>query len=165
MKTRFKPKEVLVNLPVVHTFDYEDEIPKLAAAFNTFVHGKVKMKYEVLGTLGPQLVAIFYWQRNHEFQELRDEFMKMIEAMEMGQTIDAYAPQEVCGTCWNDVDECACSVEPTPKKQSKKSDYSKEEIQEMRERGILIDDNGVFCREVPECFCGLCRPDYGDWRP
>lgn len=79
---KFKPKEVLVNLPVVLTFAQEDEIVQMAAAFNTFVHGKVKMKYEVLGTLGGQYVALFYIQRNSESQQLHDEFVAMINAEE-----------------------------------------------------------------------------------
>jgi hypothetical protein len=79
---KFKPKEVLVNLPVVLTFPVEEEIVQMAAAFNTFVHGKVKMKYEVLGTLGEQYVALFYIQRNSESQQLHDEFMELINAEE-----------------------------------------------------------------------------------
>lgn len=82
---KFKPKEVLVNLPVVLTFATEDEVVQMAAAFNTFVHGKVKMKYEVLGTLGGQYVALFYIQRNSESQQLHDEFVRMIEDEEMQQ--------------------------------------------------------------------------------
>lgn len=82
---KFKPKEVLVNLPVVLTFATEDEIVQMAAAFNTFVHGKVKMKYEVLGTLTGQYVALFYIQRNSESQQLHDEFVRMIEDEEMQQ--------------------------------------------------------------------------------
>lgn len=54
----------------------------MAAAFNTFVHGKVKMKYEVLGILGGQYVALFYIQRNSESQQLHDEFAALIEQEE-----------------------------------------------------------------------------------
>jgi hypothetical protein len=81
---KFKPKEVLVNLPTVLTsFQSEEEIVQMAAAFNTFVHGKVKMKYEVLGTLGGQYVGLFYIQRNSESQQLHDEFMEMINQEEI----------------------------------------------------------------------------------
>jgi len=79
---KFKPKEVMVNLPVVLTFSNEDEIVQMVSAFNTFIHGKVKMKYEVLGTLGGQFIGLFYMQRNNESQQLRDEFMMMINAEE-----------------------------------------------------------------------------------
>ena len=79
---KVKPKEVMVNLPVVHLFDYEGEDAQLAANFNTFLHGKVRLKYELLGTLGSKLVSIFYLQRNNEFTELREQFMSMIEAEE-----------------------------------------------------------------------------------
>lgn len=91
---KFKPKEVLVNLPVVLTFQAEDEVVQMAAAFNTFIHGKVKMKYEVLGTLGGQYVALFYIQRNSESQQLHDEFVEMINAEEMAQR-NAPNPDEV----------------------------------------------------------------------
>lgn len=90
---KFKPKEVLVNLPVVLTFAAEDEIVQMAAAFNTFIHGKVKMKYEVLGTLGGQYVALFYIQRNNESQQLHDEFIAMINAEEMANE-DLPYPEE-----------------------------------------------------------------------
>lgn len=84
---KFKPKEILVNLPVVHLFGTEDEIPALAAAVNTFIHGKIKIKCETLGVLAGQTVGLFYLQRNHESQELREEFMKMIEAEEMTSNV------------------------------------------------------------------------------
>jgi hypothetical protein len=77
---KIKPKEVMVNLPAVHLFDYEGEDAKLAANFNTFVHGKVHLKYEFLGTIGAQLASIFYLQRNDEFSQLRENFMIMIES-------------------------------------------------------------------------------------
>lgn len=76
---KVKPKEAMVNVPVVLLFNTEDEIPALASGFNTFLHGKVKMKYEVLGTLNEQFVGLFYLQRNNESQQLRDEFMRLIE--------------------------------------------------------------------------------------
>lgn len=85
---KFKPKEILVNLPVVHLFASEDEVPTLAAAINTFIHGKVKIKCETLGVLAGQTVGMFYLQRNHESQELREEFMKMIEAEEMISNVE-----------------------------------------------------------------------------
>lgn len=78
-----KPKEVLVNLPAVHLFASEDEISALAAAINTFIHGKVRVKCEVLGVLGGQTVGLFYLQRNGESQTMRDAFMEMIDAEEM----------------------------------------------------------------------------------
>jgi hypothetical protein len=76
---RVKPKEVMVNLPVVLLFNVEDDIPELASNFNTFLHGKVKLKYEMLGTLNGQFVGLFYLQRNDEFSQLRNEFIRLIE--------------------------------------------------------------------------------------
>ena len=80
---KVKPKDVMVNLPTVLLFDNEDAIPEIAANFNTFLHGKVRMKYEVLGQIGGQSVGIFYLQRNDEFSQLREQFTTMIEAEEM----------------------------------------------------------------------------------
>ena len=82
---KFKPKEILVNLPVVHLFPDEDGVAQLAANFNTFLHGKVHLKYEILGLLGEQCVALFYLQRNGESQQLREEFMQMIENEETAE--------------------------------------------------------------------------------
>jgi len=78
-----KAKEVLVNLPAVHLFTQEGEDAVLAGGFNTFLHGKVRLKYESLGMLGGQYVSIFYLQRNNEFTELREQFMDLILQEEM----------------------------------------------------------------------------------
>ena len=78
-----KSKEVMVNLPCTLMLSNEDEAASTAAGFNTFVHGKVKMKYEILGKLGGQTVALFYMQRNNESQDLRNEFMKLIQEEEI----------------------------------------------------------------------------------
>lgn len=80
---KFKPKEVLINVPAVLMFDTSDEGIAFVANINTLLHGKVKMKYEELGILGEQLAVLFYLQRNGEFQELRDSFMRLIEAEEL----------------------------------------------------------------------------------
>jgi len=80
---RVKPKEVMLNLPIVLLFGDYHELPEFAANINQLIHGKVKMKYEELGTLGGKYVGIFYLQRNDEFAELRQEFKTMIEAEEM----------------------------------------------------------------------------------
>jgi hypothetical protein len=76
---RVKPKEVMLNLPIVLLFDQEYKIPEFAANINQLVHGKVKVKYEDLGVLGEQSVGLFYLQRNDEFSQLRQEFVEMIE--------------------------------------------------------------------------------------
>lgn len=91
---KFKPKEVMVNLPTVLTFQSEDEIVQMASAFNTFIHGKVKMKYEVLGVLGGQHVGLFYIQRNNESQQLRDEFVDAINQEEESTHADNSASDE-----------------------------------------------------------------------
>lgn len=79
---KVKPKEVFVNLPMVLLFNTEDEIPQLASGFNTFLHGKVRLKYEVVGELNGQFVGLFYLQRNIESQQLRDEFEALIQVEE-----------------------------------------------------------------------------------
>lgn len=82
---KVKPKDIQVNLPAVLLFDNQDAIAGQAASVNTFIHGKVKIKYEELGMLGGQYVGIFYIQRNDEFTELRESFMTLIENEEVEQ--------------------------------------------------------------------------------
>lgn len=82
---KVKPKEVLVNLPIVLTFGDYHEIPEFAAHINTVIHGKVKIKYEELGCLGGQYIGLFYINRNDEFTELRKEFKDMINDEEMSE--------------------------------------------------------------------------------
>ena len=79
IKMNIKPKDIRVNLPIVLGFDDPEEIPKFAATINTIIHGKVKIKCEELGVLGAQYMGLFYMQRNNEYQELRDEFIEMID--------------------------------------------------------------------------------------
>lgn len=88
---KVKPKEVFVNLPIVLTFQDADKIPEFCANVNTLLHGKVKMKYEELGTLGGQFIAIFYLQRNNEFAELRTDFKEMIEREEISSVSEPVA--------------------------------------------------------------------------
>lgn len=80
---KVKPKEVMVNLPVALLFDESWEIISFAANINTILHGKVKLKVEELGTLGGRHVGLFYLDRNNEYHEIRDEFVRLIEQEEI----------------------------------------------------------------------------------
>jgi hypothetical protein len=80
---KIKPKEVLLNLPIVIMFPDHHEIPTFASNINQVLHGKVRVKYEELGMLGGQYVGLFYLQRNDEFDELRISFKQMIEQEEV----------------------------------------------------------------------------------
>lgn len=80
---KVKPKEILVNLPMVLLFQDPMEASVLASAINTIIHGKVKVKFEEIGILGGQSANIFYIQRNDEYTEIRSEFRQMIEREEM----------------------------------------------------------------------------------
>lgn len=80
---KIKPKEVLLNLPIVLMFKDYHEIPTFASNVNQVLHGKIRIKYEELGLLGGQYVGLFYLQRNDEFDELRASFVQMIEREEM----------------------------------------------------------------------------------
>lgn len=82
---KVKPKEVLLNLPIVLMFSDACKVPEFAANINQLVSGKVKVKYEELGSLGDQFVGLFYLQRNDEFTELRQQFMTLIEQEEVVQ--------------------------------------------------------------------------------
>lgn len=81
---KVKPKEIMVVLPAAHLFQSEEEMASFASAINTIIHGKVKIKYEMLGQLGGQCVGLFYIQRNSESQEIHDEFIRLIEQEEIG---------------------------------------------------------------------------------
>jgi hypothetical protein len=80
---KVKPKEAMLNIPIVLLFNNADEIPELASNANVFIHGKVKIRYEELGSLNGQFVAIFYIQRNDEYHEIRSEFVRLIEEDEI----------------------------------------------------------------------------------
>lgn len=77
-----KPKEILVDLPAVFPFKSEDDVHSFVSAINTIVHGKVKVKYEILGWLDENCMCIVYIQRNFEYQELYNEFIEMIQRQE-----------------------------------------------------------------------------------
>ena len=90
---KVKPKEVLVNLPVALLFEEPWEIASFAANINAILHGKVRLKAEDLGELGGKYVGLFYLQRNDEFQQIRDEFMRLIEQQEVERHADrSYVP-------------------------------------------------------------------------
>lgn len=80
---KIKPKNIAVNLPAVHLFDGEAEMVVFASAINTIIHGKVRVKYEMLGLLGGQYVGLFYLQRNNESQEIHNKFVRLIEQEEI----------------------------------------------------------------------------------
>lgn len=79
---KVKPKQLIVNIPIVLGFASPDQIPEFASNINTIINGKVKVKCEDLGLLGDQYMGLFYLQRNNEYQDLRKEFIEMIEQEE-----------------------------------------------------------------------------------
>lgn len=85
---KVKPKKILVNLPIVLLFRDYHEIPAFSSNLNTIINGKIKIKYEELGVLGGQYVAIFYLDRYSEFQQLRSEFKTAIEQEEINHYND-----------------------------------------------------------------------------
>lgn len=80
---KVKPKEILLNLPIVLMFDDEDKIAEFASNINTLINGKIKVKYETVGILNEQYVGIFYLNRYDEYQELRESFVSLIEQEEI----------------------------------------------------------------------------------
>lgn len=78
-----KPKEVLINIPIVLMFEDYHQISKFASNINQILHGKAKIKYEELGLLGGQYVGLFYFIRNNEFHEIRTKFKTAIEQEEI----------------------------------------------------------------------------------
>jgi hypothetical protein len=90
---KVKPKEVMVNLPVALLFDEPWEIASFAANINTILHGKVRLKVDELGSLGGRYVGIFYLDRNSEYHDIRDEFVRLIEQEEVVSHSDmSYVP-------------------------------------------------------------------------
>jgi hypothetical protein len=87
---KFHPKPVLLSLPIALSFDHDDGAAKFAANINTILHGKVKVKYDIPGSLSSKVIAIFYLQRGDDFFALRNEFVEMIEREELenGTVID-----------------------------------------------------------------------------
>ena len=89
---KVKPKEILVNLPIALLFDEPWEIASFAANINTIMYGKVKCKVEELGQLGGRYVGLFYLQRNGEYHDIRNEFMKLIQQEEVENHDNSYVP-------------------------------------------------------------------------
>lgn len=89
---KVKPKEVMVNLPVALLFDEPWEIASFAANINAILHGKVRLKAEDLGELGGRYVGLFYLQRNAEYQQIHDEFTRLIEIQEVERHDQSYVP-------------------------------------------------------------------------
>ena len=80
---RVKPKEVMLNLPIVLMFNDSGDIPMFAEQINTIINGKIKLKYDILGELNNQWVVIYYLNRHDEYTELRQSFKEMIELEEI----------------------------------------------------------------------------------
>lgn len=80
---KVKPKEIMVNLPIVLLFDQLEEADTFASNINTLIHGKVRLKKDVLGMLTGKHMAIFYLYRNDEYTYLCDEFRRL-EQIENG---------------------------------------------------------------------------------
>ena len=81
----------MVNLPIALTFQTDDEVGQFASNINTIIHGKVRVKTDIVGNLGGQIVAIFYLQRNNEYSQIRDEFVRLIENEECQEIV----PQKI----------------------------------------------------------------------
>jgi hypothetical protein len=100
---KIRPKDIQVNLPAAHLFADETEMSYFASAINTIIHGKVKVKYEDLGRLGDQQVGLFYLQRNKESQQIRDDFVKMIDQADLQQPeLEWATPQNRLCECGHD---------------------------------------------------------------
>lgn len=78
-----KPKEILVNLPIVLLFNNDEKVVDFASSINMIMHGKLRIKCEVLGKLGEKSVGLLYLHRNDEYHELRRQFLDMIEKEEI----------------------------------------------------------------------------------
>lgn len=101
MSFKIKPKDVLINVPVVLEFTDYREIPIFANDFNKLLHGKVKLKSEELGILNGKYMGIFYLERNSEYTSLRNSFMNMINEAECPPVPEV----DVLCECGHDIDD------------------------------------------------------------
>ena len=70
-----KPKNIFVNLPIALPFKDYHEISQFASTINTIIHREIKIKCEEIGCVNWQYIGIFYFQKNYEYQTLRNSFL------------------------------------------------------------------------------------------
>lgn len=69
---KIKPKDVQVNLPCHFEFKDEDECAQMAANINSVLHGRSRVKYDIMGTRGDMVVGLLYLERWGEYLEYRE---------------------------------------------------------------------------------------------
>lgn len=75
---KIKPKDVSVNLPCHFEFQDEEECAQMAANINSILHGRSRVKYDIMGTKGDMVVGLLYLERWGEYQEYRKFIKKYI---------------------------------------------------------------------------------------
>lgn len=73
---KVKPKQVLVNVPVILTFYDYHEIRHVEDYFNEVFSGKNKIKSEELQSCNEEYAAIFYFKKDKEYTQLVKEYAK-----------------------------------------------------------------------------------------
>lgn len=75
---KVKSKEVLVNLPCHFEFYNEDECATMAANINSVLHGRQRVKYDIMGKRGDMVVGLLYLDRSKEYLDYRNFILKII---------------------------------------------------------------------------------------
>lgn len=91
---KIKPKKVPVSLPIYVLFDSVDEMPQFAANINTILHGKLKLKYEEMGTHDGKFIGLFYLDRGSDYDDLREFVQLFLADGEEAESLRRYKEEE-----------------------------------------------------------------------
>jgi hypothetical protein len=137
---KIKPKKVLVDLPIYLLFETLDEVPQFAAHINAILHGKMKAKYEDMGSHAGQFIGLFYLERNDEYHDLR-EFVRCYvadgeEARMLRETLEEKASEK---------------QERQTQQDKQDKEYQKEHM--TCECGVEKNDFCPTCGKCFRCYC------------
>lgn len=139
---KIKPKKVLIDLPIYLLFPSADELPQFAAHINAVLHGKVKLKYDELGSHAGQFIGLFYLERNNEYRDLR-EFVQCYvadgeEARMLRETFE----------------------EKTAEKRERQAEQDKQGKEYQEDNAVCLNcgvEKKDFCPTCEKCFRCYCE--------
>ena len=73
MKSKIKPKSVLLNLPSILSFQDYHEIRNMEDNFNELTVGRTRIKSEELGFYDGSYQAIFYLKKDKDYKQMVKE--------------------------------------------------------------------------------------------
>ena len=83
---KIKAKQIPLIVPTVIPFDDIFHTTHFAETLNQMIHGKSKIKFEILGKLNYKVMVLFYFTRNSEFHSVKKEFKELIEREEVSDS-------------------------------------------------------------------------------